>query len=302
MSFIQKIVPDEKQLLNKLTVLLHKPINSLSLEFQGQGSTGGVFRVGIEGQFYILKLVTDNSFYRFYKDVLESYQLNHPKVYGEVVLPTATFLLMDWIDNVTNEWKSEDFVKSIRWLANKDLKIKDKLTTLSNNPYISQKGNSLSDVIEESKLNIGKAIDKLPVIFNKSDVSKVFEFFDTNLHKLSSSFLTLVHNDFVPYNILITEQGEIYVIDWTGPFIGSAALDLVQIIKSAPEELENELLELYEHLTQLSISEEYKVAKFLAYLGHVNWRLKRHFRGDDKWDEIKDEVVENWKRLLTAIL
>lgn len=297
MSFKQKLFFDKSLLKEKIETILKARVEEIDLEYQEKGSTGAVNKVnitsnGVKSEF-LLKQIDDLSYFNLYKDILEPQDLSHPKILGEIQIEKDTFLLMEWVKLVKKEWEKSDYIKAVEWLANKDTKLKPLIGTIENYSYIQKRNNYLENLKTERQDIFNKAQNSYANFFEIIDSKKLNSISNKLAETLSKEPITLCHNDFCRNNILITETEQIYVIDWTGPFIASAGIDLSVLLNDTPIEMQNEILNHYTESTNNdSIKDLIKDIQLDSMIGHVTWRFKRLLRNDDSYDDVREEISD----------
>jgi thiamine kinase-like enzyme len=296
MSFKQKIFPDKAKLLIEIEKLLSCKIEEIELEYQTEGSTGGVYKISIysedSNKDMLLKSIENLEYLNFYNDILKKEDLNHPQIFGEIVIDTDKFLLMEWVNTSRLAWAKDDYFLALKWLVNKDKIFTSSINNLQKYEYIFQRQNYLQDLMNERVKVLTQSEMKYPKIF-PIKVKKLLDLSNSLLDSLSSEPLTLVHSDFCKNNILINHLNQLYVIDWTGPFVGSVGLDLAKILNDSPSEFREEMINLYVELTGFKeITKTIERVRLNELISHINWRMKRLLRGDDKLEEINEEIWE----------
>lgn len=298
MSFKQKLNIDNEKLSYELEFLLKRKITSIDIDFIDTGSTGGVFNITIDKQieFVLKNLEKVKEFENFYNDVLTKYKLDHPIYSGKISLEASTYILLENFKHKKNsDWVFDDYLLSIEWLANKDLKIRKHLNQIRKNEYINERNNTLIKIQEERK----SILNKNKNIFKGIDLVDLITFSSQIIESLKNEPLTLVHYDFCRNNILIN-NGELRVIDWTGSFIGSVVFDLAEILNNTPEDrFRNIMVDKYIELTGYeSVSDLVKTARINSRIAQIVWRTKRINRGDDKIDEVIEEIKKAYAEIV----
>jgi thiamine kinase-like enzyme len=297
MAFKQKLFLNTVQLKVSLEKLLEVKIQDIIVDYQSDGSTGNVNKITIItdqlNQSFLLKKVENSTYYSLYKDVLSKYGLNHPEIYEELHLPEGRFLLMQWIPQVKNEWEKKDYLNAIKWLTRKDLLLIPQINTLKTYKYIQKNQTYLQSLKEERYKNLESGEKEYPEIFRRVSRYSISKLAEETYELLLKEPLTICHNDFCKNNILFTEKDEVYVIDWTGPYVASVGVDLGEILNNASEEYQKIMLEKYIELTGFdNVKGVIKSIQLNNQINHVNWRIKRLLRGDEKYSEVKEELVE----------
>jgi len=114
---------------------------------------------------------------------------------------------------------------------------------------------------------------------------------------LNQGLLTINHNDLCENNILFGTgkyRGKIYIIDWTCPSIGSICIDLVELVKNTPLDLQSKLIQKYRTQIDFDNFEAiYTATSELNDLSHLSWVIKGVLNNDfdlEKDDDFKDLV------------
>ena len=84
---------------------------------------------------------------------------------------------------------------------------------------------------------------------------------------------TVVHGDLQLSNVLFAEDGsdgELFVIDWTEPHIGSVTKDLASLYDNAPASIKSELVETYRRQIDFDhFDEVFAKARVLRDIGYL---------------------------------
>jgi len=289
MSFKQKSFLNKTEIKKAISDLLREKITTLQIAFQGKGSSGNVNNVSVvteggKSKDFILKKQDDYPYLNLYKQILNPLKLNHPIVLGSINLKDGGFLVIEYIEHDRGAWTEEMYMKAVRWLKRKDKIIQQNLYSVANNPLILKKQNYLDCLIEKHikviksgirqkvhpKLNDG-LIDVIK--FNQNKYSETIK-------QLKRDPVTLCHYDFCESNVLISNK-EIHVIDWTGPFVASPCIDLVEILKNTNSALERKIVKGYEKDTNIpDFKKLYRATKKLNDLSYFSWVIKKALKKD----------------------
>ncbi len=302
MAFTQKTFLTKDSLIEPLSNLLKIEIVDMSFDFQDKGSPGNVNQLkiltkqGMEKN-YILKKKDNYDYTVLYNLILKPYNLNCPTIYGEININNEGFFVIEYINNDVQNWTKNEYKKSVEWLIYKDNTIKNDLVKISDIPIIRLKNSYIDNMIGDQfdiikkgiELNIHPNLSR-----NKENILKLEKTFKDNINLLKREPLTLCHYDYNENNILF-HDGQIYVIDWTGPFTGSCLIDLVEILKNTSTEIEGEMKNLYK--SQIIIPDfdaKYKIVKDINNLGYLGWLTKRGIRKEEMIKEnLKYESLIN---------
>ncbi len=71
-------------------------------------------------------------------------------------------------------------------------------------------------------INSEKRVEK----FQLQDLNPIFQWLKEKKHTLKFEKISILHNDFHPHNIIISEEDKAYVIDWPACFVGDFRQDL----------------------------------------------------------------------------
>ena len=170
--------------------------------------------------------------------------------------------------------------------------------------YCKDNNTDFTDLLEEfcklqikinsSRLvNMKSARDKMVQSIMSSNLKGTYKFFFSFKLKDMPPMHNLLHGDFTPSNILITEKGEMAVVDWSHASAGNPLFDVVNTYISF--KLENKkdyadkYLDTYTKLTKHTKEEilEYEplVCAFLLY---------RYQDNNDKYDKLMNIIEESF--------
>lgn len=245
----QQSIIDMNKIKSNLSEMLDIDIKHVTSELQIE-KYSDIYKIHVEDSnkrmsSFILK-DSDPPDFEFYKDILEPYNLDSPKMYGHIEVDNRTLLVMDYIPHETSDRESEQkYKRAIDWLIKKDSILSKGLNRIGYLPCIR------SDIWGPDQWLdlVHRGVEaKVHPLLTKRFLEKLKNKFLKIINKLKEGKQTICHNDFHIYNILFGEKkraAEISVIDWTLPNIGSVCVDLARLIYYAPNPIKSDLLERY---------------------------------------------------------
>ncbi len=285
------------QFRNQLAGLLHlNEITNVRTQLQTTGHTGNVFKVGLLAQAgtphtVIIKKVENSSDYLFYKEVLEPFNLDSPKMYGTVGTEDGLFLVMEYISHKPISWADEErFTQAVNWLIKKDSIIHDNFSrvressymkSLSASPHFRYRIDQCLDIFSKGvDLNVHPVISSNTLQALRDEKECLYE---VATRVSEEGRATVSHYDFQMHNILFgseDREGRIYVIDWAEPKIDSVCMDLIGLLHCAPEAIRQKLMEMYRSQVDFeNFQAIYKQSEFLVDLSEVAWMVEMLING-----------------------
>jgi aminoglycoside phosphotransferase (APT) family kinase protein len=261
-----------------LSELLEFEVRGVESKFKGSGFSGGVFRIDVVDtggpqRPFILKKVPDSREYDFYRDVLAPYGLDSPEIYGLVESEGHRFLVIEHVPHDDPDWGDpKRYQWAIDWLIRKDRNAGRRLDEIASLSYVRpfEAGHGeerLRPIGEACREGVDRLLDGSFAAVLEANAARVGEW--TTLLRRGPQ--TVTHNDFQLLNVVIGKEereGELYVIDWTHPSIGSVCIDLATLVQVAPDELQAELIERYRWQAWTDGDDFEEI--FEAARGHVN--------------------------------
>lgn len=291
MPYRQKSHLDVDALREPLSKLLNWPAEQIILDFQNRGYSGSVFRIAVAGAGrradLLLKGQADPHAADLYKDVLGPLRLNSPRVLGEIPVDGGLRLVMEYVPHDEPDWADpERFRRAVDWLVRKDAISRREFDYLSSLRYLNS-------------FDIGDARERVEAIallggFDR-DLSLTRQWrqghghLDGSLEEsqqlLREGPQTITHNDFQMFNVLFGtghRRGELFVVDWTCPAIGSVCIDLATLIRVAPPRLRAELIARYRERVPFEPFEPiFRAAQFHVNLAMLKWMAGAIGEGQD---------------------
>lgn len=258
-TYRRKVRLDPDVLRAPLSGLLGWEVRRLTTEYQDGGFSGSVYRLRVEGYSpdraehrleLILKPERSGHEFAFYRDVLRPLELSFPRIYGVVPWEGRRLLVMEYVPHELLDWNDEHrYRRAVAWLARKDAAIQANLERIAALPYVPPFTAGGPERLAALRCACSEG---LAPFLDHSLATALEEGQASFAHLgvlLRQAPLTLVHNDFQMLNLLFgteAHRGQLYVIDWTFPMIGSVCLDLAKLLLVAPEALAGELVRRYE--------------------------------------------------------
>jgi thiamine kinase-like enzyme len=272
----QKSTIDTTKIKDELSKILNMEIWQIASEFQ-HVRYSDIYKIKVNNAYsFILKDISNTWLdFELYKYILEPYKLDSPKIYGELEIGHNAFIIMEYIPHEPTDWRSEEkYKRAIDWLIKKDSILSENLNKIASFPYIQPFNKTLVTWLEK----IQKGVE------TKTHPSLTYQFFTdikNEFHEVISLLKegkqTICHNDFQMQNVLFgtgERAGEIYVVDWTLPSIGSVCVDLATLVHYAPDDIKPDLLERYRSRMDFNGFEEvFKGAQVYANLFDFSWMV-----------------------------
>ena len=255
MLYRQTSSPDWDRIQRALAELLAIDLQHVESAFESHGYSGGVHRLDVQddrGRSYslLLKAGSAERSYQFFRDVLDPCELNSPQMYGVIEGGDASYLVMQYIPHQPPDWTDpRKYRRAVDWLAHKDRVAEQQRQRISQLDYVLPfELGDLNDRIAAIRWAVQERLDSLltPRLVQAIESNRCR--FEQAAVQIRSGPQTWVHNDFQMLNILFasgSRQGQLYVIDWTFPAIGSVFIDLATLVHVAPPEIQSELIQRY---------------------------------------------------------
>ena len=298
--FKQQLTINTNQIKDKISDLLKLNISQVT-EIKATGYSSNVHKIKVYDTNdnvyqFILRGIYDSSELDFYKTVLEPFNLDSPKVYGLIDEDSNLYAVMEYIPHEPTDLEDEHkFRRAIDWLIKKDKILTENLRHISSFPCIKSHiwgPARYIDIIHRG------AKAKVHPLLN----DKCYDIIRSQFHGLEKILQegtrTINHNDFQMWNILFgvdEKAGNMYIIDWAAPNIGSVCVDLALLILVAPNHIKSDLVERYRlQIDFMGFDEIFNAAQSYAKLFDLAWLVNVML------GELVDEVNEEWfKRSLS---
>ena len=255
MLYRQTSSPDLDRIQRALAELLAVDLQHVASAFESHGYSGGVHRLDVQddrGRSYplLLKAGPAERSYQFFRDVLEPCELNSPQMHGVIDGGDASYLVMQYIPHQPPDWTEPcRYRRAVDWLVHKDRVAEQHRERISQLDYVLPfELGDLNDRIAAIRLAAEERLDPLVTPQLVQAIERNRCRFDEAAVQVHSGPQTLVHNDFQMLNILFasgSRHGQLYVIDWTFPAIGSVFIDLATLVHVAPSGIQRELVQRY---------------------------------------------------------
>lgn len=284
MPYQQTSAPDVDQIKRSVSELLGLELRHVALSFESGGYSGGVHRLtahDASGASYslLLKRNPANTSYRFFLDVLDPYTLNSPHMFGRIDGGDAPYLVMEYIPHEPPDWGDlGKYQRAIDWLAYKDGVAEQHLEEISQLDYVHPF--ELGELDERVAVLRSAVAERLDPLLTPRLLATV----ENHRHRFAEAAVrvvggpkTVVHNDFQMLNILFAsgaKRGRLYVVDWTGPAIGSVCIDLATLIHVAPAELRSRLIQRYLAARPVpDFTAQFAAAQMHVHLSILSWMI-----------------------------
>lgn len=277
--FKERQVLDPNPLVEKLEALLGAKVSSCKLDYISSGYTGGVYSVGLAhpgrtDTNCIIKRIYGSDEWTIYGDFLEPYKLNSPAYLGKIDIQGDIYIVMEKISPNPEITHDEWLQAASAWLAEKDrtcLKNLSKLRQIESIKKELNRGDKWWPIMEECARS-GRYPEINAKTYKKIEAQRdTLERYVDLLHKGPQ---TVIHNDFQKRNTLYGRNGKLYVIDWSGPCIGSVAVDLARLIAANPK-LHHELLGSYLECIRVdNLDTLLHMARFRNAISIFTWMCK----------------------------
>ena len=271
------------EIKGQLSRLLGLDMSEVQLVAQEGGAPGTLLSVSAfdhnqTQRRLILKRQENDAALRLYRQYLEPFQLNSPRVYGYVDIDAQPFLVMDRVNHTPARWDDGDnYLKAVAWLVKKDQITWEHIARVRS-----------LDCFEKMKYS---GVDYCLANFERwrknspddQQAQQVWRCVNANQVRITETISaldetgvqTVVHGDLQMGNVLFGEgeaEGQLFVIDWTEPHIGSVAQDLADLYDNAPHEVKAELVKTYRQQIDFPEFEAvFAKARILRDIGYLSW-------------------------------
>lgn len=298
----------------QLSRLLGADLCVRGIELEESGYSGGVYRfiVRPEGQGridFVLKRVPDANVFRFYEDVLAPYDLNSPRMLGTFHKGRGRdrehFIVMEYIPHEEPDWA--DFAKyrrAVDWLAHRDQLLERHLEQIAELDYIEPFAlPPFEAMLARTREAVHDRLDPLLTDSLLRALESAGEQYYRADRALRHGPQTVTHNDFQMLNLLFgteANSGELYVVDWTYPAIGSVCIDLATLVHVSPPELRQKLI--HQYLAARSVPDfpsVFSAAQLHVHLSVLQWIIdalqsgQRHAVHRPKLREIVEQLTHD---------
>jgi thiamine kinase-like enzyme len=286
----QILLHDTLVVRSSLSELLNIDIQKVITEFPAVGHSGSTYKITTfdrseQKREFILKCVSDDSYYNFYEEVLSQYEFDSPRIFGIISVGEILFLVMEFVPHESAEWNNKlKYKQAVEWLIKKDTITNNNLNELVS---CSSVQSSVRDNVDQWLATIRRGFElKVHPLMTGHDLNILFRkrnYFHKVNSLLSQKQQTINHNDFQMFNILFgngQKKGKLYVIDWSGPNIGSVCIDLAKLIRVAPNEFSTYLLTAYRSQINFEgFDEIFKAAQIRTNLLIFAWMVEMLING-----------------------
>jgi len=156
-----------------------------------------------------------------------------------------------------------------------------------NNPYF---------FIDKRIANFEKVINQ----YHMQELRPILEWVKEGRDKVKTERISILHGDFHPHNVIISEASEPYVIDWPGCSIGDFRQDLgwtlMLVVAYTSKEIRDEILRQYQNEIDFEIKniEFFEVIAALSRFSEIFIALKYNFE-EFGW---REEAIEQIKETI----
>lgn len=284
MLYQQTSAPDLSRVGPAVAELLSADLRDFEIEFESRGYSGAVHRLTArdgrgESWTLLLKGGPVETNYRFFRDVLAPYRLNSPQMYGVIDGGDASYLVMEYIPHEPPDWRDPSrYQRALEWLVYKDATLAPDLARIARLDYLQPF--DLGSFRARTAVLRSAAEEQLDARISAPWVDAIEgnrHRFDEAAANVRSGPQTVVHNDFQMLNILFgsgAKAGQLYVVDWTTPAIGSVCIDLATLVHVAPAELRQGLIERFLAACPVSdFGERFAAAQLHVHLSILTWMI-----------------------------
>ena len=239
--------------------LLEADVHVRGVAQEPSGYSGGAFRFVVRTESgartdLLLKRVPDANVFRFHEDVLAPFALNSPRMLGAFHRENENYnehyVVMEYIPHAEPDWGDfERYRRAVDWLARRDALLERHLDSVASLDYIEPFAlPALEPILDRARRAARAGLDPLISDSLVHSLEDANEWIRRAGRWLFHGPQTVTHNDFQMLNILFAtgdRAGELYVVDWTYPAIGSVCIDLATIVHVAPPEFRRKLIHRY---------------------------------------------------------
>lgn len=276
--------PSVPQTTEAVAQLLCEEIDDARLQFRGQGYTGKVHQLSVRDRTgrdveFVVKGVTNDQPLRLYQEVLAPYDLNSPAMYGLFDGGDGLYVLMEYIPHDPPDWRNPTKYRLvIDWLVRKDTITNSHEHDLLERPYIERFDLGDFDArIEPVRQAVCDELDSSIRVRLLSALENGHERFAHAARQVRRGPQVLTHNDLQMLNVLFgagPRRGELYVVDWTQPAIGTGCIDLATLLMVAPRTIRLELTRRYRAAISIDgFDEIFAAAHMHVSLSMLRWTI-----------------------------
>lgn len=285
MIYEKSSAPSMRRMATAVGRLLCDEFCDLELMFQGHGYSGKVHRLTVRDSRglktdYVVKGVSDDVPYRFYQEILAPWELNSPTMFGVFDGGDSLYLLLEHIPHDQPDWSNPaKYRRTIDWLARKDRIAGQRLASLLARPYLQRFDiGSLERRVEPVREAVRDGIDPLLDARLLRALAHGGAQFRRAARRIRTGPQTVTHNDLQMLNVLFCNdhrRGELFVVDWTQPAVGSVCVDLATLLHVAPAPLRGALRRRYlaHHSDFHDFPETFAAAQMHVHLSMLSWMI-----------------------------
>lgn len=293
-TFAQRFAVDSVDLRAVLSEILGTDVRRATAEFQ-EGQSGNVQRVRFSDQAstsrtIVLKKVDSARDFQFYRAILEPYELDSPRMFGQVPTRDGYLLAIEYIPSVeTGSWDHDRFVQAAAWLARKDRIVRERFSEILGTGLVAFRPDrppfmrTIADCLAVLQRGAERTLSPLlSSAWTRQILDRQEQLHDFAMQVFRRGPLTLCHRDFHLRNILFpaNDAGRLYVIDWSHPEIDSVCLDLARLVHTAPAGIRRSLIDTYRSGNDFDCFDEvYRQAEALMALAHFAWSFSAILEG-----------------------
>ncbi|EKU50260.1 phosphotransferase family protein [Staphylococcus massiliensis] len=125
-------------------------------------------------------------------------------------------------------------------------------------------------------------------------IRKALTYLEDNKPELDKGFFTVVHGDVNHNNWLLSDQDELYLVDWEGAMIADPAIDIGMLLYNYVHESQWEAwFETYGVDASLNLQKRMKWYTVIQSIGMVQWyEEQKRFKDMNTWLQFLDDVMK----------
>lgn len=126
-------------------------------------------------------------------------------------------------------------------------------------------------------------------------IRKSLTYLEEHIPEIDARFFTVVHGDVNHNNWLLSDQDELYLVDWEGAMIADPAIDIGMLLYNyVPQQEWDQWLDVYGVQNSMDLQKRMKWYTVIQSIGMVQWyEEQKRYKRMNTWLKFLDQVMKN---------